>query len=325
MKNFLFLILAFLLVGNVFANNIVVDNVVLQKSPNQGSAFVQFNISWENSWREDVQASNWDAAWVFLKFRLEGGQWQHAKLSNLSGDHIAPAGSVIDVPADGLGVFIYRKWNGTGSVNFTGAKLMWDYQSNGILPGDSVEVKVFAVEMVYVPRGNFWLGDGSSYASLRQTGSNSPALVSDLLTNVKMDGSDPLTGDGILQSGIIVTGDTGIVDGNGNKFFPVGYNGFYCMKYEISQKQYADFLNLLNPVQAATRYPNSNGLNRNTIAGSYPDFSASAPHLACNWLSWADGAAYYDWTGLRQLTEMEFENASPGNNATDSGEFDWGK
>ena len=46
--------------------------------------------------------------------------------------------------------------------------------------------------------------------------------------------------------------------------------------------------------------------------------------MACNWLSWADVAAYLDWSGLRPMTELEFEKACRGPNAPVAGEYAWG-
>ena len=37
--------------------------------------------------------------------------------------------------------------------------------------------------------------------------------------------------------------------------FPKGYGAFYCMKYELSEGEYAAFLDQLTPAQAAARYP----------------------------------------------------------------------
>jgi len=40
--------------------------------------------------------------------------------------------------------------------------------------------------------------------------------------------------------------------------------------------------------------------------------TTDAPARAVSFLSYEDNAAYYDWTGLRFLTEMEFEKAAKG-------------
>jgi len=106
------------------ANNLTVTNVSLT-GQNTGSDFilVQFDITWKNSWRvTGSDPNNWDAAWVFVKYRVAGGAWMHATL-HTSG-HTAPTGSTI-APAttDGPGVFIYRDTDGTGTVNFTSVRL----------------------------------------------------------------------------------------------------------------------------------------------------------------------------------------------------------
>jgi formylglycine-generating enzyme required for sulfatase activity len=37
-------------------------------------------------------------------------------------------------------------------------------------------------------------------------------------------------------------------------------------------------------------------------------------NVACNFLTWADGAAYADWAGLRPMSELEYEKACRGHN-----------
>src|SRR6188508_1427455 len=69
------------------ANNVQVANANL--TGNTGTyAFVQFDLSWENSWRS-TGTGNWDAAWVFAKYRTAAGTWQHVRLNNAG--HTAPA------------------------------------------------------------------------------------------------------------------------------------------------------------------------------------------------------------------------------------------
>jgi formylglycine-generating enzyme required for sulfatase activity len=95
------------------------------------------------------------------------------------------------------------------------------------------------------------------------------------------------------------------------------------MKYEISQGQWVDFFNMLTDQQKATRditggIFNDTGkgtdliTNRNTVAWTSGDATCTTSNHACNFLSWADGAAYADWAGLRPMTELEFEKACRG-------------
>jgi formylglycine-generating enzyme required for sulfatase activity len=53
-------------------------------------------------------------------------------------------------------------------------------------------------------------------------------------------------------------------------------------------------------------------------------FATTNPNVACNNLSWADDAAYADWSGLRPMTELEFEKACRGPLAAVSLEYAWG-
>jgi formylglycine-generating enzyme required for sulfatase activity len=53
-------------------------------------------------------------------------------------------------------------------------------------------------------------------------------------------------------------------------------------------------------------------------------YATTNPNVACNYLSWADGAAYADWSGLRPMTELEFEKACRGEQPGIAGEYAWG-
>jgi formylglycine-generating enzyme required for sulfatase activity len=96
------------------------------------------------------------------------------------------------------------------------------------------------------------------------------------------------------------------------------------MKYEISQGQYADFLNTLTPMQNKNRFEDNKGKFRNTIGGSAGSRSAGTKDRACNYLSVTDGMAYADWAGLRPMTELEFEKACRGPLNYVAGEYAWG-
>lgn len=122
--------------------------------------------------------------------------------------------------------------------------------------------------------------------------------------------------------------------------YPTGFNGFYAMKYEISQEQWVRFLNKLEYQQQKQRtvgdrldqlmagdyvYGDKKKANcRNGIAIGARDngnivfvnnLNKSNPfaqaddgqNIACNYLSPDDMLAYADWCGLRPLSEMEYE------------------
>lgn len=300
------------------ANNISVSNVTLtgqntSAGTNNAANFtqVQFNITWENSHRVAFGPTNWDAAWVFVKYRVAGGNWLHASLANTG--QVAPSGSTIDIglltPGStynattnpGMGAFIYRNTSGSGTFTANSAQLRWAYGANSVADNAVVEVQVFAIEMVFVPGGAFSAGDGSN-GFTRTTISTANATTA------------PAS-----NSGGYPTGQTAPTAAS----WPNGFNGFYCMKYEISQQQYVDFLNTLTASQSVNRFSNST-LVRLAISVANGVYSTTNPFLACNFLSMADLAAYLDWSGLRPMTELEFEKACRGTLPAVAGELAWG-
>src|SRR5688572_26024352 len=70
------------------ANYIQVANATLS-GQNTSSQYtnVQFDLSWENSWRYSAGPKNWDAAWIFVKYQVFGQPWKHATLSTTASDH----------------------------------------------------------------------------------------------------------------------------------------------------------------------------------------------------------------------------------------------
>ena len=160
--------------ASVRANNIQVLNPTLTGiNYAQQSVQVRFDILWEHSWRMGSTSDSWDAAWIFVKYRHAGtGAWGHALLHNTG--HVAPAGSVIDdgllmpgTPFDpatnpAVGVFLHLSAGDFGTFNGQGVELRWNYGASGLAYTDIAEVSVFALEMVYIPEGPFWVGDGTT-------------------------------------------------------------------------------------------------------------------------------------------------------------------
>ncbi len=398
----------------LLANNIAVSNVTTTGQNTSAGVnnaanytLVEFDLSWENSWRASIGPSNWDAAWVFVKFMvgvsdpvLTGASssgttvtvnstanlrvgmpvyissgtgtfanytiidsissattfevsatpttplsnatlicrriWEHASLDATAGNHTAPAGSTMDVPGDSMGVFIYRSANGTGTFNLSDVQLRWVYGTNGVRDNEVLQVKVFALEMVWVPQGAFAAGDGSTGFTL--------TTINTATANTPPTGIGSLGG----AAGGYPTGETAP-----DPSWPNGYNGFYCMKYEMSQGDYRDFLNTLTYDQQRFRsvgHTNPPGTKaqwfslRRAIAiqasgvaaGLIPavfgcDFDTDTifnepedgEWLACH-TGWPDGCAYADWAGLRPMTELEFEKACRGDQLPVAGEFAWG-
>jgi formylglycine-generating enzyme required for sulfatase activity len=279
--------------------------------------------------------------------------WEHARLNNTG--HVAPAGSVIDAglqspgsafnlttnPA--VGAFIYRDAPGEGSNSFNNIRLRWNYGANGIADNMLVTVQVFAIEMVYVPGGvDFNVGGGGGSSSFTSTTINTG------VANTVPAGTGSLGG----AAGGYPTGQTAP-----NANWPNGYNAFYCMKYEITQGQYRDFLNTLTYAQQVNRTANlptsaagtsallNNNANRSSIDIQTPgnattllpavygcnlngnttyNEAADGEWIACNRLPLTSACAYLQWSGLRPMTELEFEKACRGNQPAVAGECAWG-
>jgi formylglycine-generating enzyme required for sulfatase activity len=278
--------------------------------------------------------------------------WEHASLDATAGNHTAPATSTISVPSDSTGVFIYRSANGTGTFSLSDVQLRWVYGTNGV-PDDAVlQVKVFAIEMVWVPQGSFAAGSGGA-----ETSAFTLTTINTATATTVPSGSGGFSGS---AEGGYPTGQTAPA----NASWPNGYDAFYCMKYEISQGQYRDFLNTLTRSQQSNRVRMDGTLgryaggftwngsdwsgsevsnlstpaNRNGLrliadpGGILPrtyacdlissatlptdvDQSNDGEWIAMSQLNWMDGCAYVDWAGLRPMTELEFEKACRGDQA----------
>lgn len=349
MKNFSHIVKIVVIILCIFwltslkANNLTISNVQLtgqNTSAGSGSTsnyiLVQFDLSWENSFRDSV---NWDAAWVFIKFKTSTGTtWKHATLT--TSGNAAPTSSSISIPSDRKGAFIYRSDTGNGTFSLTSVQLKWFYPTDSIGDNEYYTIKVMGCEMVYVPQGSFSLGTGGgaeSYTFYRYGSSTYAAY------KVSSEGAITIgTSSGNLYARGAISAATL------SSSFPKGYQAYYCMKYEISQGQYLDFLNCLTRSQQnnnvnctissdapSKAYVLSNYatlLNRNYVTcpssgngtTSPITFTCTAPTLVCNMISWQEVAAYLDWSALRPMTELEYEKACRGDQNPTSGEYAWG-
>lgn len=433
-----FWVVVFCLMANyASANNIAVSNVQLvnkntSAGPNsiENFAMVQFNLSWENSWRTSTGPSNWDAAWVFVKYRvgrtdltltngvsaattitvastaglrvgmpvevtsgvgsfgigsvvkevlsatqfvvdrtpeypLNGGTitakriWEHATLSSDPTQHsfgsftIGGAnaqGAFTGVP-DGTGVFVHLGQDASGNIAAGNVQLRWRYGANGLVDSNVVDLKVFAVEMVYVPQGSFYVGSGGE-----ETGSLTNGVwTSGKTSPFRINSENPIqigNTNGKLWSSQFLTHRFVVDTSDIPLEFPKGYDAFYCMKYEMSQSQYVDLLNTLTFEQQIVRIripPNSTpktGYNKNrfsiqvketgmfrlipavfacneNLADSIFNSSNDGLHVPLD-LGWSDMCAYLDWSGLRPMTELEYEKSCRANQPPIANEFAWG-
>lgn len=336
-----------------FANNVAITNLkITGQNKTSHFTYVQFDIHGENYWRTMTSNPyNYDAVWIFIKYRIKSTtDWKHATLA-ISG-HTAPSGTNIDTPSDGKGIFIYSNIEGSASTySLSGIELKWNYGTDGVSDNDLVEIRAYGIEMVYVPQGTFQLGSGDWEANrfYCQPTSNKTYTVS--TENAITVGA---------SIGNLYYGGQGDQLGPIPVAFPKGYNAFYCMKYEIGQDQYKEFLNTLTRSQQINRVSSDisgtsvtnnyimtgtntvqyrNGIRCNTTIPASPtpvtfycDFTQDATpdaandgqNIACNQLNATDVLAYLDWSGLRPLTELEFEKACRGTAAPVPAEYAWG-
>jgi formylglycine-generating enzyme required for sulfatase activity len=306
------------------ANNIQITNVSVVPSNNT----IKFDVSWDNGWCSNT-LNNWDAAWLFFKYKDVNGVWQHMYLTNVG--NIIPPGFTANMatsPILGVGTFLYRSTAGNGTTTLTNVELgIATAQATGIF-----DINAYGIEMVYIPQASFYVGDGvsdGSYFPITNVTSSNTTLV------------DPLS----VPTSIIST------------TFPNGFNAFYCMKYELSQGGYRDFLNSLTynqqvahivplptisagsaalvdlfrniiriktpgVIAAPTNTPAVFGCDANNN-GTY-DEPTDGEWIACNYLSWVDHSAYLYWAGLRPLTELEFEKSARGILLPVPNEYAWG-
>lgn len=369
MKKHVFFIMLALVISfpKAWSNNLSITNVSYDNATYQ----VTFDLSWENSWRRDATIPfNYDGIWIFVKVReckqkLLGNPtgFNHAWLSNNAVDHVAaasaPGGEALtievgttDIAATprGMGIFVYRSSDGgTGSIS-TSITLQWDKAAQAgamseIDLADEYDVKVFGVEMVYIPQASFYLGDGGSNNCFYNLGggTSTPYQITSensfYVSNTYNRAIDAATGTAI--------------DAN----FPKGFDAFWIMKYEISQAQYAEFLNTLTYTQTENRtqdeiftinnksyvMSNNNGVvNRQAICfnpsgdrrrdkfgvdfneNDIIDETDDGGGIACNYLNLRDVMAYLDWAALRPLTELEFEKTCRGTLTPVLNENAWG-
>ncbi len=343
------------------ANNIVISNVTIVNN-GPGNIQVQFDLSWDNSWRVNVGPNNYDGAWVFFKYKTASGNWTHMTMTG--NNNVIPAGFDVYQTNDfqKAGAMFYRESTnmGTGNVSLTGVRL-------GVintLPYD-ISVRGFAIEMVFVPAPTTrpFFGDGNgveeSLNAFHYT-DNTASTSSVVPMKVDVNGFDDveMDTDGIYiysNDTIQTTVPLGTLDP-----FPT-MKALWCMKYEITQAAYRDFLNTLTYTQQDTRTlnpPNSatgtgalgaSGTSRNYLEVRTPGVASTTPAvygcdangnnvydeagdgewIACNFITWPDLAAYLDWAGLAPMSEIQYERISRGHSSAGAqpaifGEFAWG-
>lgn len=281
-----------LLIVVLFANNLQITNAT-RTGINLDE--IQFSLSWDNSWMVNGAPTNHDAVWVFIKFR-ECGQttyeWSHALLSTNMSDHSFGSAVTYAMPitstnrfgtgsGHNTGVMIRRNTVGIGNISNQTIRLKIVGSSNGVSldPAKEYDIKVFGIEMVYIPQGQFYVGDAVSNYSIYIPGSpiNQPVLITS------------------ENSVTVYSPNYYSVDLPAS--FPKGYNSFYIMKYEITQQQYCDFLNTLTSSQAITRYYNYN-FYQHDINFNGTQYYTTRQDRPKPYMNYHDLLSYLDWAAL---------------------------
>jgi formylglycine-generating enzyme required for sulfatase activity len=392
-----------------------ISNVAVKPSGEAGVGTITFDLAWDWSWRaaweveaaqtggkEKLKLENWDAAWVFVKYRLPGGPWRHAMLAAEAAKHTVPSGAALEVGKSndgkkGVGVFIHRAAAGQGPNDWKGVTLRWllpvgaDAEEGGTSefemhattdkPAEAAafdpakaEVKVLALEMVYVPPCAFWLGDGTTntvagqftagpgHAPFRVEGEHAIKLGGDTaeyLNNHDAVGMDPNNKDDFNRDQPATLPAA----------FPKGYAAFYCMKVEVTMAMYVEYLNMQPYAHQAVSVPAKLSLPAGTVAMEDPNrahlsprtgvliqapgtpdsmvplqfsretfvvsgtvtkpgtaavFKTTMPFVPCHYIPYQGARGFAAWSGLRPMTELEFEKACRGPVKPVADEFPWG-
>ena len=300
-RKWVFLMLAGLLAGSLaaappaFANDVAVSNVEL-KTPTASTVVVEFDLSQANPFGDLTDANSAafsDYVYVFIKYDTdtiaeETNGWPHATLQQTG------SSAAFTVTSDGKGAFIKAS---SANINL---QLVWNYATDSVASTATARVKVMAIEMVYIPQGQFVYNAGSIGVSTWNNYGGATQTTVSLAAHVP----------------------TGAASG-----WPNGFNAFYVGKYEVSQGQYADFLNTISAANGTARYPGQATYQHTityTSGNPYGSrYAASNPARASNFLSWDDTVAYLDWAALRPMTEMEFEKSARGG-GTNTNTYPWG-
>lgn len=344
--------------STVWASHLKVDKVLLSEvNKETKTAKIQFNVEWDNAWKNET---NCDGVWVFAKYQTSDGIWKHANLKGDSGKDFDYKDQTPDtfskgdnadlgmlVPQEKTGAFIYRL-QGKGTTVSHDVQLIWDYAGDGV-SDDAIfntPIKVFGLEMVYIPREQFYVGDpkgpnGPDNAIYTYPDNGSYLIASE----------DPILVD--KEEGALYCDQDNPRSREDTPFtipaeFPKGYRAFWIMKYEMTSQQFADFLNTLTRSQQQNMvdsdisqdeipnyYVKTNTADehlRNSLVVAKKGngttepvkFFTYAPARALNFISWANLEAFGDWAGLRPITELEYEKACRGPKEAIPNELAWG-
>jgi formylglycine-generating enzyme required for sulfatase activity len=333
-RTLLFFLLAGFIATTAQANDLEVTHVeTVRNDDNPRTPALNLTVTWENSWHTD---RNHDAAWVFLKFnkdeRFDQG-YEHTYLLPCSGAMLwkgdpAMPDAQVTVAEDGTGFFVHAAEPYRGPLTYR-LTVGQDTTRTPYSAG-TFDLRGYGLEMVYVPEGPFTLGDPDTtalgYGAYYRSGDDG-----DFGGLYEITSADREIAVGPEDGRLYYRADRAIYQGDQKgpipATFPNGYGAFYLMKYEVSQGEYAAFLNTLDDAAAAPRVnfavPNYRAFGGTISLGEDGVYRAEAPGRRNVYFHWDDMMAFADWAGLRPYTEFEYTKAARGPDEPLPGEYPW--
>lgn len=103
-----------LLANNITLSNITTTGQNTSAGTNNAANFtlVEFDLSWENSWRTSSAPNNWDAAWVFVKFMVGVSDPTYANVTLTTGTNTVTLPNVTNLR---VGMPVYKS-SGSSTV-----------------------------------------------------------------------------------------------------------------------------------------------------------------------------------------------------------------
>ena len=300
------------------------NGVILPRD--EKTATLKFGISF-NAFRQDLTHN---AVWIFFKVRAEGtNEWQHVRLAadkvmNPTGYGCANGNAPVDllVPAgeDGFtGLFLRLADQHPGlTLAASDVTAVWDFSAcTGITRDTKVEMRAFAIRMMYISKGPFYLGSGGremfgfhTYTDGKQDTLPFQVTSSNAIPTGKKNGRLWSRGSGPADDGEIPA------------TFPTGYAAFYCMENPVDGIPYSAYLNTLTQEQANERFFDKDLVSRQEVKSPFTATGSGTNYIYSGgnrgkangiWgLSYLDGALYSAWAGLRPMSELEYEKALRG-------------
>ena len=287
-------------------------------------------ISWNNAWHD---ARNHDGAWVALRYTGSGEMHPYSVPALIAdaGHQVlsGPTGTTITVSQDQVGFWLVPPEGHRGPFRCVVLmKLDDEGLYDQVRDMDQRTLTAHGLEMVFVPQGAFWIGDPAQEAIGSGAFYGLPSTTKTLMPyNVQQEAAPIEVG---KEGGIAYTMDENGYRGDGAgpipATFPKGVAAFWVMKYELTQGQYADFLNDLPRLATYLRSPTSGRdyvQEGGSIVCENGVYRAQHPERSCALLSWDDLAGFADWIGLRPMTELEFEKACRGPGEPKPLEYPW--